>query len=116
MGDLILLRNSKRKDKKGGKFSFALLGPYIVSKNTPKGVTTLKTREGEILNVKYNISLLRLYVNEKTDDTGGGSTKFTVAVDSEKPSTSVNTGISTPLDSNEINYWDSLLSELVEIS
>ena len=85
MGDLILLRNSKRKDKKGGKFSFALLGPYIVSKNTPKGVTTLKTREGEILNVKYNFSLLRLYVNEKTDDTGGGSTKFTVAVDSEKP-------------------------------
>ena len=31
VGYLILLRSNKRKDRKGGKFSFAWLGPYIVS-------------------------------------------------------------------------------------
>ena len=30
----------------------------------------------------------------------------------EKPPLSVNTGTSTPLDCNEINYWDSLPHEL----
>ena len=42
VGDLILLSNNKRKDRKGGKFSFAWLGPYIVSEITPKLVATLK--------------------------------------------------------------------------
>ena len=30
------------EDRKGRKFSFAWLGHYIISKITPKGVTTLK--------------------------------------------------------------------------
>ena len=42
VGDLILLSNNKRKDRKGGKSSFAWLGPYIVSEITPKVVATLK--------------------------------------------------------------------------
>ena len=57
---------------------------------------------------------MKLYVKEKTADTSGDTTEFTVAVGNEKPSTSVNTGTSTPLDCNEINYWDSLPNELVE--
>ena len=44
---LILLRNNKRKDRKGGNFSFAWLGPYIVSGITSKGGTTLKKQDGE---------------------------------------------------------------------
>ena len=36
VGDLILLRNDKRKYRMRGKFSFAWLRPYIVSEITPK--------------------------------------------------------------------------------
>ena len=67
-----------------------------------------------MLRVKYNLSQLKLYVEEKTVDTGGDTTEFTVAVGNEKPSTSVNTGICTPLVCNEINYWDFLKNELVK--
>ena len=114
VGDLILLLNNKRKDRKGGKFLFTWLGPYIVSKVTPKGTTKLKKRDSEIMKVKYNPSQLKLYVEEKTADTGGDITEFTVIVDNEKLSTSVDTRNSTPLDCNEISYWDSLPNELVE--
>ena len=85
VGDLILLRNNKRRVRKGGTISFAWLGPYIVSEITPKGVTTLKKRDGQILNVKCNLSQLKLYVEEKTADTGGDATEFTVEVGNETP-------------------------------
>ena len=49
-----------------------------------------------------------------TADTVGDIIEFTVAVDKEQTSTSVNTGTSTPLECNEIKYWDSLSHELVE--
>ena len=92
VGDLILLLNNKRKDRKGGKFLFTWLGPYIISKVIPKGTTKLKKRDSEIMKVKYNPSQLKLYVEEKTADTGGDITEFTVIVDNEKLSTSVDTG------------------------
>ena len=82
---------TKENTEKGGKFSFAWLGPYIVSEITSKEVTTLKKRDGKILKVKYNLSLLKLYVEEKVADTGSDTTEFNVAVDNEKPSTPVNT-------------------------
>ena len=41
----ILLRNNKRKDRKGGNFSFAWLGPYIASGITSKGGTTLNKQD-----------------------------------------------------------------------
>ena len=85
VGDLILLRNNKRTVRKGGTISFAWLGPYIVSEITPKGVTTLKKRDGQILNVKCNLSQLKLYVEEKTADTGGDTIEFTLEVDNKKP-------------------------------
>ena len=90
------------------------LGLYIVFEITPKVVTTLKKRDGGILKVKYNLSQLKLYVEEKTADTFADTIEFTVAVDKEQTLTSVNTGTSTPLECNEINYWDSLPHELVE--
>ena len=95
---------TKKKDRKGGKFPFARLDPYIVSEITPKRVTTLKKPDGEILKVKCNLSQLKLYVEEKTVDTGGDTTEFTVVLDNKKTSTSVNTGTNTPLDCNEIYY------------
>ena len=39
------------------------------------------------MKVKYNLSQLKLYVEEKTTDTGGDITEFTVAVDNQKRST-----------------------------
>ena len=102
MRDLIILCNNKRKDRKGGKFSFAWLGPYVVSEITPKGVTTLKKLDGEILKAKYNLSKLKLYAVEKTADSGSDTTEFTTVVDSEKTSTSVNTETSTSLDCHEL--------------
>ena len=51
VGDLILLCNNKRKDKKGGKFSSAWLDTYIASEITPKGVTLLKKQNDETLTV-----------------------------------------------------------------
>ena len=57
-----------------------------------------------MLKLKYNLSQLKSYVEEKTADTGGDTTEFTVAVDNEKLWTSVNTGISTSLDCNKINF------------
>ena len=114
MGDLILLRKNKRSDRKVGKFSFAWLYPYFVFENTPSGVAIVKRRDGEILKVKSNLSQFKLYIEEKTADTGGDTTEFTVAVDNEKLSASVNTGTSTPLDCDEISYWDTLPNKLVE--
>ena len=57
-----------------------------------------------MLKLKYNLSQLKSYVEEKTADTGSDTTEFTVAVDNEKLWTSVNTGISTSLDCNKINF------------
>ena len=48
------------------------------------GVITLKKRDNEMLKLKYNLSQLKSYVEEKTADTGGDTTEFTVAVDNEK--------------------------------
>ena len=63
---------------------------------------------------KSSHSQMKLYVKGKTADTGGDTTEFTVAVHNEKQSTSVTPGTNTPLDCNEINYWDFLTNELVE--
>ena len=38
VGDAVLLKNNKCKDRKGGKFSFKWLGPYYDVKVTEKGL------------------------------------------------------------------------------
>ena len=43
---------------------------------TPKGATTLKKRDNEILKLKCNLLQLKIYVEEKTTDTGGDMTEF----------------------------------------
>ena len=44
-----MLRNNKRKDRKGGKFTFKWLGPYVVSDITKKGLVTLKSKNDKEL-------------------------------------------------------------------
>ena len=54
IGDEVFARNNKRNDRKGGKFSFKWMGPYIVTDVTKSGLATLKNKEGELLKTKYN--------------------------------------------------------------
>ena len=94
------------KEKTKREESFCLYGLVLIlfPKLNPK----------KLQRLKYNLSQLKLYVEEKTADNGGDTTKYTVALYNEKPSKSVNTGTSTFWVCNEINYWDSLPNELVE--
>ena len=43
-----------------------------------------------MLKVKHNLSQLKLYVEEKNADNCSDATECSVAVDNEKPSTSIN--------------------------
>ena len=44
-----MLKNNKRKDRKGGKFTFKLLGPYVVSDITKKGLVKSKNKNDKDL-------------------------------------------------------------------
>ena len=50
----VLLRNNKRKDRKGGKFTFMWLGTYVVSDITKKGLVTLKNKNDKELKKNHN--------------------------------------------------------------
>ena len=67
--DMMFMKNNKRIDWKGGKFSQKWLGPYTITKISEKGVVTLKNTSGLILNKKYNVANLRHYFQEESDDT-----------------------------------------------
>ena len=44
--DIVLWKNNKQFDRKGGKFSQECLGPYTVVNISDEGVATLKKRIG----------------------------------------------------------------------
>ena len=67
--DMVLMKNNKRIDRKGGKFSQKWLGSFTVTKIFEKGVVTLKNTSGLILNKKYNVANLKHYFQEESDDT-----------------------------------------------
>ena len=62
VGDKVLLKNNKRSDRKGGKFTYILLGPYTVKDLAPKGLATLENLKGDELKKKYSSSQLKAYV------------------------------------------------------
>ena len=66
---MVFMKNNKRTDWKGGKFSQKWLGPYTVTKISEKGVVTLETTSGLIHNKKYNLANLKNYFQDKSDDT-----------------------------------------------
>ena len=47
-GDRALLRNNKRNDRKGGKFTFTWLGPYEVDNLTDYSLASLKNQKGNV--------------------------------------------------------------------
>ena len=59
----MLLKNKKREDRKGGKFPFKWLGPYTVHAISDNNVCYLSNKKGKVLKTKYNVSLLKPYVN-----------------------------------------------------
>ena len=71
VGDRVLLRNNKRSDRKGGKFSFKWLGPYIVSDMSKKGLATLENINGKVLKKRYNRVLLKPYIVSSNDHISG---------------------------------------------
>ena len=54
IGDKVLLRNNKRADRKGGKFTYRWLGPYVVKDLAQKGLATLVSNKGVELKKKNN--------------------------------------------------------------
>ena len=62
--DIVLLKNNKRFDRKGGKFSQKWLSPYNVMNISDKGVVTLKSALEGILKNKYKIVQLKYYIQE----------------------------------------------------
>ena len=58
---MVLMKNNKRIDRKGGKFSQKWLGSYTVTKIPEKAVVTLKNTSGLILNKKCNVANLKHY-------------------------------------------------------
>ncbi|XP_047137453.1 uncharacterized protein LOC124813956 [Hydra vulgaris] len=65
--DIVLLKNNKRFDRKGGKFSQKWLGPVTVVNISEKGVATLKNVLGLTLEKIYNIVQLKTYIQEADD-------------------------------------------------
>ena len=61
------MKNKKRFDRKGGKFSQKWLGPYTVMNISDKGVVTLQNASGVTLKSKYNIVQLQLYIQGAED-------------------------------------------------
>ena len=64
VNDIVLLKNNKRFDRKGGKFSQKWLRPYNVMNISDKGVVTLKSALEGILKNKYKIFQLKYYIQE----------------------------------------------------
>ena len=49
INDKVLLKNLKRKDRKGGKFTYKWLGPYAIQNISQKGLCTLVNANGKSL-------------------------------------------------------------------
>nr|XP_047132569.1 uncharacterized protein LOC124811261 [Hydra vulgaris] len=64
----VLLRNSRRDDRKGGKLVKPWTGPYIVTSISSTNNCTLKNLKGQILKTKYNLTKLCLYNEKITND------------------------------------------------
>ena len=62
----VLLQNLKQQDRKGGKFTFKWIGPYIIQSISKTSLYALSNQKGVTLKKKYNVSLLKpFYSNER---------------------------------------------------
>ena len=68
MGDRVLLKNRRRHDRKGGKFSYRWLGQYTVKALNKTALASLESSEGIVLKQKYNSALLKPYIEHADEE------------------------------------------------
>jgi hypothetical protein len=134
IGSEVLLRNNKRNDRKGGKFCFKWVRPYVVSDITKRGLVSLKNKDDKELKKKYNKAQLKPFIRN-SDDTNECEqdstkdetdqnadefveihTKQSSQMPDEKPAKSNNQNSQIPDEkpAEDTNYWDKLSDEIVE--
>ena len=129
INDKVWLKNQKREDRKGGKFTFKWLGPYTIEKISPRGLCTLRNNGGRVLSKKYNIDLLKKcfdpLVEPSSNDTNDESSRCPAQDDervSEKCATEefqdgecdLNLSQSDETN-NKPSYFEKLSNEVVEM-
>ena len=68
IGDQVLRKDCKRGDRKGGKCSYKWLGPFVVQSITTSSLCTSVDEKGKVLTKKYNVALLKLYLEYDQKD------------------------------------------------
>ena len=69
MGDLVLVRNMRNLDRKGGKMDTRWLGPYMITAHVGKGRYKLLNQEsGKHLAKMINSSRLKKYIQRNPDE------------------------------------------------
>ena len=63
VGEKVYLKNQRRMDRKGGKFSFKCFDPFTVHSISNKNICSLINKDGTQIKIKYNISLLKPYLD-----------------------------------------------------
>ena len=59
----VLLKNQRRMDRKGGKFSFKWFSPFAVHSISNKNLCSLINKYGTLIKTKYNVYLLKSYLD-----------------------------------------------------
>ena len=129
------MRNNKRNDRKGRKFCFKWIGPYVISDITKRGLVTLKNKDDKKLKQKFNKAQLKAFsrnldvINECQKLSGGENNEGVNEViqnnikDTMENSKILDEKPAKIFHSNNqiqdekpprVNYWDKLPDETVE--
>ena len=67
MGQKAILKNQRKIDRKAAKFLFKWLGLFTVHLISNKNLCSLISEDGTLIKTKYNVSLLKPYL--ESDET-----------------------------------------------
>ena len=117
VGSKVLLENQKRKDSKGGKFTYKWMGPYIVKSVSKSGLCVLVNEKGVQLKKKYNASLLKLYYSN--DDLPPVSEPPASPIDQDDiishPPTIISHQPNSQYQTTKKSYFDQLSDEIAKM-
>ena len=109
--DKVWLKNQRRQDRKGGKFSYKWTGPYTIEHITKTGLCTLRNeRSATVLAKKFNVGLLKPYLDPPAEDPQDEEKQHTVPPDEKPASIQSEDCIQT-----EVSKWRNLPNEIVEM-
>ena len=112
MGDRVLLKNRRRHDRKGGKFSYRWLGQYTVKALNKTALASLESSKGIVLKQKYNSALLKPYIEHADEEANAPDRNYKEWFDyvsDEKTRIEV-----VEQSIQEKSFWNILPDELVE--